>query len=68
MFIHKHDKGLALTPSCYEINIGLRENKEMLATCDVTTSSAEDSGPLCCAAGLIISPTFMSKTESLRIQ
>jgi hypothetical protein len=50
MFRHMLDKGLARTPSCREIHTGLWDNKEMVATFDVSTSVAEDSGPLGCAA------------------
>jgi len=43
------DKGLARRSSCHEIHIGLWDNKETVATFDVSTSVAEDSGILGCA-------------------
>ena len=60
-----HGKGLARTPSCHQIHIGLWDNKERVVTFRVPTSVAGYSGPLGCVAGLIISPIFMSKARVL---
>jgi len=62
------DKGLTRKLSCHEMHTGLWDNKETVATFDVPASVAEVSGPLGCAAGLIIYPIFTNKAESWRIQ